>query len=522
MTAALIAAAAGGFLLSLSFPPTSLTFAAWIAFIPLFWALHRKPGMQHAAVCGFAFGAAFFLVDVNWVYRTLVMHGHFGTIPALAVFLGMVVSLAFIPAAFGLVLAFFAKNGLKIAVAAPFVWVALEYVRAVIFTGFPWDLTGYSQIGRLMVVQIADLTGVYGISFLVVLVNGGLWELLKGNSGGTAGSKRFFARLSAPKLPEVTALILVAALIYGHERIKTFPVTNDDAGNCSVAVLQGNIPQEIKWEEAARDYTFRTYENLAEQAVNEKAGLLVWPETAIPVLFSGRDEESRRAAEISERLGVPMLVGAPSGKNVAGTTRYFNSAFLVDGRMLRYRYDKMHLVPFGEYMPLTWLLPLGPGLAAREEDYSPGQTMSVMHVKGCPAFSVLICYEAIFPELARLAVRNGAAMLLNITNDGWFGATAAPYQHLVMAGMRSIENRIWLVRCANTGISAAFDPAGRIVRSLPLEQKGFFVVQVPSSSHPGSFYGRFGDVFAWGCLAGVAVLFLWVILIIRPRRTTGR
>jgi len=145
----------------------------------------------------------------------------------------------------------------------------------------------------------------------------------------------------------------------------------------------------------------------------------------------------------------------------------------------------------------------------------------VMHAKGCPPFSVLICYEAIFPSLARLAVRNGAGMLVNITNDGWFGATAAPYQHLVMAGLRSIENRTWLIRCANTGISAAFDPAGRMVNSIALEQEGFFAVRLPSSLNPGSFYTRFGDLFAWGCIVAVAVL-VFCAIVPGPRRINGR
>jgi apolipoprotein N-acyltransferase len=200
-----------------------------------------------------------------------------------------------------------------------------------------------------------------------------------------------------------------------------------------------------------------------------------------------------------------MLVGAPSIKTVGEITRYYNSAFLVDGTMLRYRYDKMHLVPFGEYMPLTWLLPLGPGIAARDADYSPGEDMTIMRVKGLPAFGVLICYETIFPDLARTAVVKGANMLINITNDGWFGDTAAPYQHLAMAGMRSVENRVWLVRSANTGVSAAFDPTGRMVSRIPLEQEGVCTVRVPSSASSGSLYTRFGDLFAWCCIA-VSVL----------------
>jgi apolipoprotein N-acyltransferase len=346
-----------------------------------------------------------------------------------------------------------------------------------------------------------------------------LWGVLKPKTKEPLFAERPSHQLPDWRLLEVAALVVVLTLLYGHMRINAFPVFDAASDGCKIGVLQGNIPQEIKWEAAAREHTFLTYEKLAEYAVADKAQLLVWPETAIPVMFGKPDEETKRAGEISERLGVPMLVGAPFENNVAGTTRYFNSAFLVDGHSLRHRYDKIHLVPFGEYMPLTWLLPLGPGLAAREADYSPGNNMTVMRSKGCPTFSVLICYEAIFPELARLAVRNGAGMLVNITNDGWFGATAAPYQHLVMAGLRSIENRTWLIRCANTGISAAFDPAGRIVKNIALEQEGFFTVKVPSSPKPGSFYSKFGDVFAWACIFVVVVLFLWAV-VSRPRTST--
>jgi apolipoprotein N-acyltransferase len=179
----------------------------------------------------------------------------------------------------------------------------------------------------------------------------------------------------------------------------------------------------------------------------------------------------------------------------------------VEGNRPIYRYDKIHLVPFGEYMPLTWLLPLGPGIAARQEDYSAGELMTVMHLNGFPPFSVLICYEAIFPGLAREAVNNGAKLLINITNDGWFGRSAAPYQHVELARMRSVENRVWMLRAANTGVSAAFDPAGRAVAHIPLEKEGYAIVSVPSSPVAGSFYSRFGDLFAWACV-GTSVLMI--------------
>jgi apolipoprotein N-acyltransferase len=490
MIARLVVSVGGGLLLSFAFPPLRLDFLAWIAFIPLFWAIHKDPRPAFAALCGLAFGIAFFLVDLSWIYRTLVVHGHFGWASALAMLAGMILAVSLFPEVFAFVLALLANRGITPAVAAPFVWTALEYLRTVAFTGFPWDLTGYSQAGRASVIQFADITGVYGISFLILLVNGTLWELMR-------------AMMEKDRLPmkllATTGLTLVLVFVYGNLRISRFSHEQQDKSSLMVGILQGNIPQEIKWQEASRRHTFATYERLGRQAVKEGAQLLVWPETSAPVLFGGGNPDWKRP----------------------GIVRYYNSAFLLDGTMLRCQYDKMHLVPFGEYMPLTWLLPLGPGIAAREADYSSGESMTVMNMKGLPPFSVLICYETIFPDLARTAVEKGARMLINITNDGWFGDSAAPYQHLAMAGMRSVENRVWLVRSVNTGISAAFDPTGRMVSHIPLEQEGVSTVRVHCPARAGSFYTRFGDLFAWSCIAISILLVLAVIKFSETARRKG-
>ncbi|MGO9568556.1 MAG: apolipoprotein N-acyltransferase [Desulfomonilaceae bacterium] len=512
MIAPLVASVGGGLLLSCAFPSLQLDFLTWIAFVPLFWAIHKDSRPAFAALYGVAFGIAFFSVDLSWIYHTLTVHGHFGFASALAMFVGMILTLALFPGAFAFVLALLLNRGITPVFSAPFLWTALEYFRTALFTGFPWDLTGYSQAGRETVIQIADITGVYGVSFLLLLVNGTLWEVLR----ATMKRDRFPVKLVA-----TTALTLILVLVYGSARIAHFSSGQQDKSGFVVGILQGNIPQEIKWEDASRRHTFATYERLGEQAVQEGAQLLVWPETSAPVLFGGGNPDWQRPGEISLRLKVPMLVGAPSIKMIDGVTCYYNSAFLVDGTMLRYRYDKMHLVPFGEYMPLTWLLPLGPGIAARDADYSPGDKMTVMHMKGYPPFSVLICYETIFPALARTAVGKGASMLINITNDGWFGDSAAPYQHLAMAGMRSVENRVWLVRSANTGISAAFDPAGRMVSRIPLEQEGVCTVRVPGTAAAGSLYTRFGDLFAWSCIAVSVLLGLTGIKSGRSARQKG-
>jgi apolipoprotein N-acyltransferase len=508
----LVVSAGGGLLLSFAFYPLRLDFLAWIAFVPLFWAIHKDSRPAFAALYGMTFGIAFFSVDLSWIHHALAVHGRFGSASTLALFVGVILTLALFPEAFAFVSALLLNRGIPPALAAPFLWTALEYFRTGVFTGFPWDLSGYSQVGRETVIQIADITGVYGVSFLLLLVNGSLWEVMR----ATMKRDRFPVKLVA-----TTGLTLLLVLVYGSVRIAYFSTDQQYKSGVVVGILQGNIPQEIKWKYASRRHTFATYERLGEKAVQEGAQLLVWPETSAPVLFGGSDPDWQRPGEISLRLKVPMLVGAPSTRTVGGIKRYYNSAFLVDGTELRYRYDKIHLVPFGEYMPLAWLLPLGHGIATEGEDYSPGEEMTVMHLEEHTALGVLICYESIFPEIARTAIGKGASVLLNITNDGWFGDTAAPYQHLAMARMRSLENRVWLVRSANTGVSAVFDPTGRMVSRIPLNQEGICTVRVPSSSTAGSFYTRFGDLFAWCCISVSIILGLTAIKFGRAPQRKG-
>jgi apolipoprotein N-acyltransferase len=498
MTASAIWALLGGLTLSASFPPWNLDLAAWAAFVPFFWVINRRFTQTQAIFHGAIFGIAFFFVDLSWVYRTLILHGHFAGYSAALVFAGMVISLSIIPACFAAIINRLSRKGFSITVCAPFIWVSLECVRTNLFTGFPWDLLGYSQIRHLALCQICDITGVYGVTFLVVLVNGILYEALEAlRSGNRYNVKAILGG----------ALILLAAPAYGMIQLREYGGLKNATEGPSVAVLQGNIPQELKWETSNITNTFATYERLGHEAVKQGANFLIWPETSAPVFFGPHESGWKHVGLISERLETRMLVGAPTYIRVNGEDRYYNSAYLVDGMSLRDRYDKIHLVPFGEYMPLTWLLPLGPGIAAREADYSPGDRMNVIRLDGCPPFSVLICYEAIFPELSSTAVNNGAKLLINITNDGWFGDSAAPYQHLAMAGIRSIENRVTLIRAANTGISAVYDRSGKLVHSLPLNVEGFLCVKLPSNSMAGSFYSRHGDIFAWICiLASAAAL----------------
>jgi apolipoprotein N-acyltransferase len=489
--------AGGGLFLALAFPPYNLSILAWVAFVPLFAAIARDGRPAFAALSGACFGAVFFAVDVSWVYRTLVVHGHFHPVLAFFTFVGLIATLSLFTALFGFLLSLAGRRIPRFTLFAPFLWIAVEYLRAISLTGFPWDLAGYSQANRIALMQIAAITGIYGVSFLVVLMNVAVWEVVNA----------YAKRKPVPIGFAASCLILLGlAWTYGYFTLAGIPEHRQTNQGFGIGILQGNIPQEIKWDERSREYTFATYERLGAEAVAKGAQLLVWPETSVPVVFGEKNEDWQRPGRISQALGTPMLIGAPAAEMVANEIHFYNSAFLVHDGILRERYDKIHLVPFGEYMPLSWLLPLGPGIAAREADYTPGTVMRVMQPPNGPPFSVLICYEAIFPELSRAAVANGARLLINITNDGWFGETAAPYQHFTMAKVRSIETGTWLVRCANTGISAVFDPAGRTITEIPLGKEGTAVVFLQPTDNAGTFYTRFGDIFAMGCLGFLGIL----------------
>jgi len=228
MVASLLAAAGGGVLLFLAFPPVGYDFLAWVAFVPLFWALRREHGFARAALVGAVFGGAFFSLDVSWIHRTLIMHGHFGQAAAVAVFVALILVLSLFPAAFAAVLRVLTRRGIGLYVTAPCVWTAVEFARAHVFTGFPWDLVGYSLSERLILIQIADTTGVYGLSFLVVLVNAALWELF---------SHATTARRIPWKSTVITACIVIVSVGYGYGRISARPLETSGEG-FKISLLQ--------------------------------------------------------------------------------------------------------------------------------------------------------------------------------------------------------------------------------------------------------------------------------------------
>ena len=373
---------------------------------------------------------------------------------------------------------------------APALWVAAELLRTYLLSGFPWGLLGYIPSRRLLLIQIAAWTGVYGVSALLALVNTTLaWAAVE-------------RRGRAAVLAAALAIGAVGgAALVGRARLGAA----GDGPTLPVAVVQGNIPQAVKWDAAFRAETFGIYGRLT-QAAAPGSRLIVWPEAAVPAYLRFEPGALRWVTDLAGVVRVPLLVGAPDAEPDGRRTRYLNSAFLVDAGGVRGRYDKMHLVPFGEYVPLKRLLFFVEAIAAEIGDFTPGREATVFRLEGTPVGTV-ICYEVIFPDLFRRFVAGGATFMTNITNDAWFGDSGGPLQHLQMVPLRAVENGVAVVRAANTGVSAFVLPTGAIQSTLPLGERGILRGEVPLRRDT-TFYTRFGDVFAYACLAitGAALL----------------
>ena len=477
-----------GALLAASFPPLDWWPVAFIGLVPLLLAAAGEPAAR-AAWLGVASGVTFALLSIPWVVVTMVRYGQMPWAGALAVLLALSAYLACYPAAFTFVLGRFPLPPALFPVGAATLWTALEYLRTYALSGFPWNLLGYSQLPNLPFAQVATVTGVYGVSFLLVLANAALVVPLM------------------PGLPRragwgiASAVLLLIGMIHGMG-FWTLRGIENSAAPLRVGLVQGNIEQALKWSPAALDLTLGKYARLSAEAASGGVDLVVWPETAAPLLLRQDPARLAQVRALAESLGRPLLVGAPD-RAAGEPARLLNSAILLgpDGRLLA-KYDKMHLVPFGEYVPLRPLLFFVDKIATGIGEFVPGEARTMFRLPG-GTFAASICFEVIFPAEVRAAVAGGAEFLVNITNDAWFGRSAAPAQHLRMAAFRALETRRYLARAANTGISAVVDPYGRVLAATPLFEEAVLVGQL-WARRDLTPYVRFGDWFAAAASLAVA------------------
>ena len=369
---------------------------------------------------------------------------------------------------------------------APFLWAGLEYVRGFLLSGFPWENLGYSQYRWLHLIQISDIIGIYGLSALIMAVNVAFFEIVQ-----AIRRKRGFSWKPAMSV----AFIVVCVLAYGTWRMAEIDQLAQTSPKMAVALVQGNIDQSRKWVSSFQSETIRRYSRLTRMAMKSGPDLIVWPETALPFYFLYQEPLTREVLNLVRACRVYFLLGSPSFRKDRGNIEYYNSAYLLDpsGKVLG-KYDKVHLVPYGEYIPLKRFFPFLGKVVESAGDFKPGTEGQFLSLNK-ERIGVLICFEAIFPELSRAMAQNGAQLLVNITNDAWFGRSSAPYQHLSMAVFRAVENRRAVARAANTGISAFIDPAGRIIDETALFKEAVRTRSLPMMAEK-TFYCSHGDLFA--------------------------
>jgi apolipoprotein N-acyltransferase len=471
-------------LLILSFPKFNLEFLAWVGFVPLFLALENK-SKSKAFLLSYLTGVIFWFGTIYWL-----IHVTLAGLIALVLYLGLYFAI------FGLLVIPIAYRLSPIGVLfIPALWVVLEYLRGHLLSGFSWALLGYSQYLNLPVIQIADITGVWGVSFLVMTSNVIVYAFIIRRLSGRAKVKSSWFAISC----------IIIVLLYGFYKINQTPKAAPQS-SLKISIIQGNIPQQMKWDNRSGNLIIERYFDLTAKAIKDSPDLIIWPESALPVVLEEEPVYFDRVVNFTRKINTPLLLGAVTYRD----NLYYNSALLIakEGSFIK-RYDKIHLVPFGEYIPLREVFDFLETIAPIG-DIAAGKEYTLFDVsratrRPLAVFSVLICFEDLFPELSRRFVDKGAEFLVNITNDAWFGDTSSPYQHLAASVFRAVENRVFLVRSANTGVSGFISPQGKIISLVEDRQgkntfiPGRLTQQIAVPKLTLSFYTQYGDFFILLC-----------------------
>ncbi|MGB7171129.1 MAG: apolipoprotein N-acyltransferase [Acidobacteriaceae bacterium] len=495
---------------------------AWFALVPLLWALLAPAQAAHphdlrrAAFIGWLSGLLWYILNCYWIYQTMVLYGHLPAIGGAFMVVAFSAILGLYFGLFGLLLALIRRRlGLISAlVLAPFLWTALELAAARI-TSVPWDQLGYAQVDNLFLTHLAPWTGVYGLSFVLVGVN----ALFTGALLATA----------RPRLVLAVSGVLLVAILQPGSFVEGPPSPTSDYAvllqpNINVAAEDATTWPGLQWngqlswilQQDARTCT-PAFDGLptlahppaapAECAQNTPPpGIILWPETA-----SWFQSDQPRTLDAMQTLATaahaPLIVGM-LGHDSQG---FYNSGVFVNSSgSVQGRYDKIHLVPFGEYIPYRQLFFFAPKLTHQLEDLQRGTRRTVFHADG-HTFGLFICYESVFADEIRHFALNGAQVLVNISDDGWYGDTSAPWQHLNMTRMRAIENHRWLLLDTNSGVTTVIDPRGRVTLSVPRHTLTSLVARFGYRTDL-TFYTRHGDLFAYLCgaivLAALAAGFM--------------
>ena len=487
--------------MAFAFPSPDAHALVWIALVPLIAVLDRAPAWR-CWWAGFVAGFIWRAVSLYWIAHVMTVYGGMSTPVGVAVagllafWMALNTGLVFLLAPFAV------RRGIAGAAVFAAAWVSLEYVQTLLPFGFPWSLLGYAAGRAPAMMQSADVAGVWGLSFLAVFVNVAIAQRI-------VVGRRAFASAS------VAAIALLAVLLYGVVRFAGAPPLGEPEAPgdprsawpaLRVAAVQGNVEQGRVWDPTALRSILDNHLRLSLQAVEADADLVIWSESSVPIRGGLEGDPSTRAmlAQFARRHGITMVVGSPHFEfSVAGEPSATNAAFIVraDGEWTG-RYDKVHLVPWGEYVPVSWLFRFVAPLVESIAGFRHGEADQELFSDeegGIPPFAMAICYEVVFPDHVRRQVARGATFITTITNDAWFGDTFAPYQHFSMAQLRAVETRRYLVRAANTGISGMVDPWGRVLDSTALNESALAMATIrPRTGR--TLYVAWGDVLPRFCI----------------------
>ncbi len=498
-----------------SFPDLSLSWLVFVALVPFLTGISSMDRGQ-AFSSGIIMGLAHYTTLLYWLVPTLCSFGGLWFPASVCTLLLLCLYLSLYPALFALAWKTLHPGPVAGPLAGACLWTLLEICRTWLFTGFPWGVLGYSQYKQTIIVQTADLFGVIGISFVIVWINIFLAQILSYRQKGSIFTSAI-----------ATLALCAGVWSYGSYQIDRMDEVLKKAQKIRVSVIQGNIGEDEKRNSSMISHAVDTYEQLSLQAAKKRPALIIWPETALPFLYKQEKWYSPGIDACIQKAETSFLVGAlnmapPKDNN--SSPRLRNRAIMInaDGLSTGY-YDKHHLVPFGEYVPLAPLLGRLGKLIAQAGNFSPGPGNFSPLVFQAPKASpsddksasgpasysagVLICFESLFPDLSRQFVLHKADMLAVITNDAWFGNTSAPAQHFSLAILRAVENRRSVARAANTGISGFIDPAGRILEQSQMDEKTFLITDIPVLPKL-TIYTRYPFILPLGALLALLAIYV--------------
>ena len=479
-----------GVLIGLSYPPLHLGFLAWFGLIPLIHVLLKVKPRQTVQLAFLASITANF-ISLYWIG----FNSGAGFLPVFASLIGAVIYLGVFWSGLGYFVSFIEERSSKGLFVLPFAWVAMELIRSLGALGFPWINLGLTQTEYLPLIQVTDITGSYGISFWILLINIGFYLSI------ISKHKR--------KYLIITSLVFLLVFSYGYIRI----VTIDDVKteSVSIAITQPNINPDEKWEPESREENFALMHGLLDSALSLNPDLILWPESAVPAYLRLSSHRRRPITAKLAKYNIPLLSGTVDriiSKN--GEKIYYNSTIFIKPNDSIKMYHKIHLVPFAEYIPLSEIFPSLKKLNFGQANFTSGKDYTIFDLDSI-GFSNLICYESSMPKAVRGFVKNGAQFITIQANDGWLGKSAGPYQHFELAKLRAIENRVPIVRCANTGISGVINPTGVVQQKIPLGKKAIITADIIPIQNL-TFYTKYGELFAVLCVLVSLVMFIsaWI------------